>query len=78
MPSPANPFNPRKLLHSKWTAVIPAGKERHFLVTRIVESDPPGTAIVAVELEAVLTNRVQVIDWHELTDVGRWQQGWSR
>ena len=28
-----NPLNPKKLLNSKWTAVKPRNKEKHFLVT---------------------------------------------
>ncbi|NLZ79547.1 MAG: TIGR02450 family Trp-rich protein, partial [Gammaproteobacteria bacterium] len=26
-------INPKKLLHSKWTAVSPVNKEKHFMVT---------------------------------------------
>ena len=30
-----NKINPKKLLNSKWTAVKPTNKEKHFLVTEI-------------------------------------------
>ena len=30
-----NNINPGKLLNSKWTAVNPVNKEKHFLVTEI-------------------------------------------
>ncbi|MGO1500784.1 MAG: TIGR02450 family Trp-rich protein [Marinobacter sp.] len=30
-----NNFNPKKLLNSKWTAVNPVNKEKHFLVTEL-------------------------------------------
>ena len=30
-----NKINPAKLLNSKWTAVKPTNKEKHFLVTEI-------------------------------------------
>lgn len=28
-------INPKKLLHSKWTAVKPENKEKHFMVTEM-------------------------------------------
>ena len=42
----ATPLNPRKLLHSKWTAVNPQDKEKHFLVTQIIDPEPPGSPVV--------------------------------
>ena len=30
-----NRINPAKLLHSKWTAVEPKNKEKHFLVVEV-------------------------------------------
>jgi len=30
-----NRINPKKLQHSKWTAVQPRNKEKHFLVTAV-------------------------------------------
>ena len=36
-----NQINPKKLLNSKWTAVKPAHKEKHFLITEI-EFDEEG------------------------------------
>jgi tryptophan-rich hypothetical protein len=70
-------LNPRKLLHSKWTAVNPRNKEKHFLVTRIVDPEPPGAPVVSIELEAVHSNRVQVIPWRQLLDVTQWKRGWG-
>ena len=35
----ASYLNPRKLLDSKWTAVNPRNKEKHFLVTGIVDPE---------------------------------------
>ena len=31
-----NRVSPKKLLHSKWTAVEPRNREKHFLVTRVI------------------------------------------
>ncbi|MBO6198792.1 MAG: TIGR02450 family Trp-rich protein, partial [Psychrobacter sp.] len=39
-----NKINPKKLLNSKWTAVKPTNKEKHFLVTEI-EFDEEGLVI---------------------------------
>jgi len=69
-------LNPKKLLHSKWTAVQPRNREKHFMVTALVEPDPPGSPLVSIELEAVYSKRVQVMPWRELGDVTRWKRGW--
>lgn len=69
-------LSPKKLLHSKWTAVAPQNKEKHFLVTRILDPVPPGSPVLAVEIEAVYSRRAQVIEWRELMDATLWLQGW--
>ncbi|MDR6237015.1 TIGR02450 family Trp-rich protein [Pseudomonas oryzihabitans] len=70
-------INPSKLLHSKWTAVQPRERQRHFIVTRVyapeVESDP----ISQIDLQAVLTRRTWTLDWRELLDAECWLQGWQ-
>jgi tryptophan-rich hypothetical protein len=68
--------NPKKLLNSKWSAVKPRNREKHFLVTALVEPDPPTAPLEQVAIEAVLTKRVQVIPWRELGDATKWRQGW--
>ena len=70
-----NRINPKKLLHSKWTAVAPVKKELHFMVTE-VEFDEDG-AVESCMLEAVLTKRAQSIDWHDLQDAEKWLHGWK-
>jgi tryptophan-rich hypothetical protein len=72
----SNALSPKKLLHTKWTAVEPISKEKHFLVTRVVEPEPPGSPVVSVEIEAVHSKRVRVIAWRELKDATRWKRGW--
>lgn len=69
-------LNPRKLLLSKWTAVSPRNKEKHFIVTRLLQPDDPTQPITEVELEAVYSRRCQVIAWQLLTDDTHWRQGW--
>lgn len=70
-----NRINPSKLLHSKWTAVNPTKKEKHFLVTE-VEFDEEGEVIQCI-IEAVFSNRSMPIDWTELKNEAVWQQGWK-
>ena len=70
-----NKINPKKLLNSKWTAVTPVKKEKHFLVTE-VEFDEQGD-IVHCLIEAVMTNRSAPIIWQELKNNETWLQGWK-
>ena len=69
-------LNPKKLLLSKWTAVHPANKEKHFLVTKVIVPELPTQAIQDVEIEAVINHRSRIIPWRELTNPEQWQQGW--
>jgi tryptophan-rich hypothetical protein len=71
-----NPLNPKKLLLTKWTAVKPVAKQKHFLVSRVIEPELPSDPILLVEIEAVFSKAVQVIAWRELKDDGVWRQGW--
>jgi tryptophan-rich hypothetical protein len=70
-------LNPKKLLLSKWTAVTPHDKEKHFIVTGVIEPEPPATRIERIELEAVYSRRVFSLSWLDLTDRKRWLQGWQ-
>ena len=71
-----NPLNPKKLLLTKWTAVKPLAKQKHFLVSRVIEPDMPTDPVVSVEIEAVFSKATQVIAWRELQDYSVWRQGW--
>lgn len=70
-----NRINPRKLLNSKWTAVAPVARQRHFAVVK-VEFDEAGEHVLECVIEAVLTRQQQAIDWKELQDTDRWRFGW--
>lgn len=70
-----NTINPKKLLQSKWTAVSPTNKEKHFLVTEL-EFDEEGKVVHCL-IEAVISNRPEPIDWAELKDRNIWLQGWK-
>lgn len=71
-----NPVSPKKLLLSKWTAVHPQHKEKHFLVTAVVSPEIPGAPITEIDLEAAMTGRVQRIAWRALKDAAKWKRGW--
>jgi tryptophan-rich hypothetical protein len=68
-------LNPAKLLLSKWTAVRPARKEKHFIVTALIRDEDE--TIVGCYLEAVHSRKLYELDWRELKDPGRWLQGWQ-
>lgn len=74
--APVNPIHPGKLLLSKWTAVQPQGKDKHHLVTRVIQPDEPAAPIVWVEIEAVMSRQSRRIAWRELKDTTLWRQGW--
>lgn len=67
-------LNPRKLHLSKWTAVRPKNKEKHFLVTKVTFSEEG--EILECVLEAVMTKRTENIDWKVLENQEIWHQGW--
>lgn len=68
--------NPQKLLLSKWTALSPRNKEKHFIVSSLLTPENPASPLEFVELEAVLSKRLQVLPWRALTDASVWRQGW--
>ncbi len=74
--APKNRLSPKKLLMTKWTAVMPRHREKHFVVTRVVEPELPSMRVEQVELEAVHSKRVYLLHWRELTDASHWRQGW--
>lgn len=69
-------LNPRKLHLSKWTALQPQNKEKHFLVVRVLQPEDPQAPVTEVELEAAYSRRSCIIAWQTLTDASRWRQGW--
>ena len=71
-----NPVNHRKLPNSKWTAVRPVNREKHFLVLDWVR-DENGEPTDHLLIEAVLTNVVREIFWRDLEDPTVWRIGWK-
>ncbi|WP_192035346.1 TIGR02450 family Trp-rich protein [Halomonas sp. YLGW01] len=68
-------INPEKLHHSKWTAVAPKHKEKHFLAIKLVRDEEE--KVVQVVLEAVLTRRQFTLPWQALRDDTSWRMGWQ-
>ena len=69
-------LHPKKLVLTKWTAVTPIERQKHFLVTKVIFPDDPAAAIEWIEIEAVMTKARQQIAWRSLRDESLWQQGW--
>ena len=70
-----NQINPTKLFQSKWTAVKPKNKEKHFLVVE-VNFDEDGV-VVYCALESVINKKVIAVDWRDLKNSDNWKQGWK-
>jgi len=74
--SKPNKLSPKKLLLSKWTAVQVLAKQKHFLVSRVVQPEDLSLPIAEIEIEAVYSGEKRIILWRELQDSSRWKQGW--
>jgi tryptophan-rich hypothetical protein len=70
-----NQINPKKLRNSKWTAVRPSNKEKHFIVSEI-EFDEEDNVVSCV-IEAVMSKRLVAINWVDLKDSDNWLYGWK-
>ena len=71
-----NPLNPKKLRLTKWTAVTPIAKQKHFLVSRVIQPEVETDPVELVEIESVFSKATQIIQWRELQNDEVWRQGW--
>ena len=69
-----NRISPKKLRHSKWTAVAPQNKEKHFLVVEVLRDQEE--VVRRCVLQAIHSRREFEIDWRDLKDAQRWRIGW--
>ncbi len=76
MKNKARVVTAKKLLLSKWTAVCPQNKEKHFIVTKLIVPELEDQPVELIEIEAVHSKRSQIIDWRQLNDSTIWRQGW--
>ncbi len=56
--------------------MLPVAKNKHFLVSKVIEPDLPEAAIEWVELEAVYSKSLIRLAWRDLRDATLWKQGW--
>ena len=70
-----NKINNKKLLNTKWTAIKPVGKERHFIVTELKFDE--NNNVTHCLIEAVISNQPKLINWIELKSSLDWLQGWK-
>jgi tryptophan-rich hypothetical protein len=56
-----------------WQAVA---KQKHFLVSRVIQPELATDPIEQVEIESVFSKAAQVIAWRDLQDESVWRQGW--
>ena len=71
-----NILQPNKLMLTKWTAVKPVAKEKHFLVSKVVEPEFNGEKFEWIDLESVHSKVTRRIQWQELRDETQWLRGW--
>ena len=51
-------------------------KQKHFLVSRVIQSALPEDPIELEEIEAMLSKAKQIIAWRDLQNDSAWRQGW--
>ena len=71
-----NKISPKKLHHTKWTAVNPLKKEKHFMVVKVIKPENELDPVQFVQIEAVYSGNIYQILWRDLQDQSNWQQGW--
>lgn len=71
-----NRFQPKKLLLSKWTAVKPVKKQKHFIVVNCL-LDEETQKVLSCTLEAVMTKHHLELTPNSLKDSTTWLQGWQ-
>jgi tryptophan-rich hypothetical protein len=62
-------------MNSKWTAVSPINKEKHFTIIE-VEYDEDGM-VIACLIEAIMSKRSAHINWRDLKNPKQWILGWK-
>lgn len=70
-------MNIKKLLNSKWTAIIPKNKEKHFTVTQVKQNEGDPQVVDFIILTAALTKRNYKINYKDFKDQLEWTQGWK-
>ena len=66
----------KKALNSKWTALRPKNKEKHFIVIKVYKNEIDSQKIDSIDIEAVYTKKVYNIDPQLLENEEVWSIGW--
>jgi tryptophan-rich hypothetical protein len=56
--------------------VKPVAKQKHFLVSRVIQPEVETDPIELVEIESVFSKATQIIQWRALQNDEVWRQGW--
>ena len=51
-------------------------RQKHFLVSKVIEPDEPDGPVLWVEIEAVHSGQSQCVAWREVRAPAVWRQGW--
>ena len=57
MTHPARSWHPKKLANTKWTALAPQQREKHFIVVKVELSPNDVQKVGQITLEAVISKR---------------------
>lgn len=68
-------INPKKLLNSKWTAVEPINKQKHWMITAVEYAEDQ--TVIECTIQAIINKQEINIMWRNLNDTQLWQQGWK-
>lgn len=70
-----NKISPKSLLHSKWTKLDIANKEKHFVVTKMAFDEQQ--RVIECLIEAVISGKEYNIQWRDLKNSMLWKVGWK-
>jgi tryptophan-rich hypothetical protein len=69
-------MNFKKLINSKWTAISPKNKEKHFIVTKVFVNIEDPQIVDSLVIEAIYSNRSFKLKPIDLLDTLVWKKGW--
>jgi tryptophan-rich hypothetical protein len=67
--------SPKNMVGSKWTALRPVNKEKHFVVSGQHKSSDETDS--EFQIRSILTERIQAVKLSVLQDVTIWKRGWE-
>jgi len=70
-------MNKKKLQNSKWTAISPEKKEKHFTVTQVKLNEDDPQIVDFIILTAVLTNQNYKVNYIDFKNQTKWIEGWK-